>query len=86
MEILFGGQVVDLSTGGKTVSGYLNDCNVEFTFDNSNFGAKVLIDLQNKLLGTYDVVAAGMPNPITLDVRYEHLKSAKLAFKLAYSR
>jgi hypothetical protein len=38
-----------MTLGGKTISGYLNDCNIEFTFDNSNFGAKLLIDLQEQI-------------------------------------
>jgi hypothetical protein len=81
-QLLFGGQITDLSFGGKTVSLYLNDCNLEFSYDNSNLAGKVLIDLESKLLGLYDVVAAGMPNPITFDVRYDHMRSAKLAFKI----
>ena len=69
-------------SGGHFLSGYINDSNLEISFENKNFSAKVFIDLKNKLLGIYDVVEAGMPNPISVDLRYEHLKAARFAFQL----
>jgi hypothetical protein len=82
IQFRFGGQITDLASGGQTLSGHINDCTLEVSFDSNNFAAKVVIDLKNKLFGTYDVIAAGMPNPINVDLRYDHLKLAKFSVQL----
>ena len=82
IQLKFGGEMKILTSGGHSLSGYINDSTLDISFENNNFSAKVLLELKNKLLGFYDVVEAGMPNPISIEVRYDHLKAARFAFQL----
>ena len=82
VQIKFGGQITALGTDGHTFTGFINDCKVEASHDDKNVAAKVTIDLKNKVFGIFDVVEAGMPNPINLEFKYDHLRAAKVALKL----